>query len=128
MVRNIRSLLMTGVCVVAWFLPSGRAEDSVAAARFGREGTGKVRVARSALTPQLLASGVRVVADYDGFVVVEGPANAIPTGSGVEVLSQENLVLLNAGTIDTTLPAAQQLQQPRGAFAGRTLHLVQFAG
>ncbi|MFO0972545.1 MAG: putative Ig domain-containing protein [Phycisphaerae bacterium] len=96
--------------------------------RFGRAGTVKVRIDRatSSSARPALPSTARVVDDFGAFTIVEEPADAPPAGG--EVLPLENLIQLNAGPIDTTLPAVRQMQAPRGNFAGRALHLVQFAG
>lgn len=95
---------------------------------FGREGTIKVRVPKSLLTPQFLRTGARVVAEYENFAVVEVAAGAAPAVQGAEVLTQENKILLNAGALDTTTAAVKSLQKARGQFNGKTLHMIQFAG
>ncbi len=94
------------------------------AARFGREGTVKVRMPRSATMPARSAGSL--VAQYDTFSIYEVPANAIPAGA--EVNADENRILLNSGALDTSTPEVKALQRPRGEFTGKEMHLVQFAG
>jgi hypothetical protein len=96
--------------------------------RFGREGSVKARFPKSSFEPVLLGAKARVIADYGSFVVVEAASDAVPRLAGAEVRPEENVVLLNAGPIDTTQSVARQLEHARGQFAGKRLHLVQFAG
>ena len=55
------------------FPPLLAGAESAVVDKFGQEGTVKVRIERSAVTPELLSGG-RLVADYGSFVVVEAPA------------------------------------------------------
>ncbi len=95
-----------------------------AAPRFGNDGTVKVRV--TAANASLTAGGT-VVATYESFTVVEMPVGAAPKADGVEILTEENFIKLNAGFLDTTKADIKKLQQDRGQFDGKALHLVQFA-
>ncbi len=97
---------------------------------FGQEGTVKVRVPISQAGAVLKAGGGSTVAVYESFVLAEVAAAAAPawTNLGGEVFTQENFVLLNTGSIDTTNPAAKALQRQVGQFEGKAMHLVQFAG
>lgn len=104
------------------------ATDPAAVERFGREGTVKIRIPKSSLTAGALDEDVRIVADYDSFVVVEAAEGAVPDLAAAQVLPNENFVLLNARPIDTSRSATRPLQYPRGEFSGKRLHLVQFAG
>ncbi|HVP12833.1 MAG TPA: S8 family serine peptidase [Phycisphaerae bacterium] len=88
----------------------------------------KIRVANETARSKLAADGAQVVADYGAFAVMEAPAAGVSASGEVELLAEENSILLNAEVIDTTTAAAQQLRVPRARFAGKRLHLVQFAG
>ncbi len=96
--------------------------------KFGQEGTVKVRVPCAGWTPELSSYGARIVGDYSVFLVLEIPVSSLPMAINAEVLTEANLILLNAGPIDTTSLVAKQLQNPRETFEGRALHLVHFAG
>ena len=96
----------------------------------------KARVPR-ALVSHAQALGARLVADYGSFAVVEGTldtVNAVGAGGVAEVLPLENLILLNAGPIDTTPGGggagggAGAKVEARAKFEGKAMHLVQFAG
>ena len=121
--RSPRALALLLCASVSVFMLISASAD--AAERFGREGSLKVRVPHE-MAADLVANGGELVADYGSFAVVEVP-NDVPIANGAEPLFEENLVLLNTGPLDTTQPGIRQLQQPRGEFIGRALHLVQFA-
>jgi hypothetical protein len=92
-------------------------------------GTVKVKLPAGVGTPAYVrAAGGTLVSDYGSFSIAQFRAGTVPTVEGAEILDQEDLILLNAGALDTTKPAVQQLRQARGEFAGRVLHMVQFAG
>lgn len=116
------------IAIAVMFASSVRAAESTPVEKLGREGTVKVRIPQSSFSPAMVNAAVRVVADYGSFVIVEAPADAVPIAHDAQVVELDNFVLLNTGVIDTTHPVAKQLQQPRGAFAGKRLHLIQFAG
>lgn len=103
------------------------AEQAASAARFGQPGTAKVMIDRNAPDAAALLLQGRVIAEYDAFIVAEFAADALPESDGASVLTDENLILLNAGTIDTSTAAGIALQEPAGEFAGNKLRLVQFA-
>ncbi len=103
------------------------AVSTIQAGELAREGRVKVRASRSAV-PRLLNRGGELVADYGAFAVIEVPAGALSDDIDAEVRPDENIVRLHAGPIDTTQPPARQLRRARGAFGGKALHLVQFAG
>lgn len=90
----------------------------------------KVRVSDPALGPQIVAQGGRLLEDYGSFQLFS--VARLPPGLAanphVEVHDEYNLVLLNAGSLDTRNPAVKQLRLAVGNFAGRRLHVVQFAG
>jgi len=95
-------------------------------------GRHKLRVTDRQLAAELERSGAQLIADYGSFQVFstgEKTAQAIGKSQAVEFSDEDNLILLNAGTLDTT---RQELQQKRGkrltAPSGEaSLYLVQFA-
>ena len=89
----------------------------------------KIRVDAKSPQHSAIAASGKLIGSYGSFDVYEVPATSVSTAAhGVEVLEDANKILLNTGALDTTLPAVRQLQAPRGAFSGKSLHLVQFAG
>ncbi|MBK8269631.1 MAG: S8 family serine peptidase [Planctomycetes bacterium] len=107
-------------------LTNANEPDSVV--KFGREGTVKLRLTDMSVLPQFQQRDALIIADYVSFTIVEVPAgNFIPV-PGSEIIERENLILLNAGPIDTTTAYAKGLQSPRSPFDGKALHLIQFAG
>jgi Subtilase family len=90
----------------------------------------KLRVDDPALAKSLAAQGAKVIGDYGAFTVVEAD-DSLFAGSAsnrVEVADDWNLIRLNSRVLDTRAPETKSLRKSRGAFAGRRLHLVQFAG
>jgi hypothetical protein len=83
----------------------------------------KVQTGDPAAARAILAAGGRLIADYGGYKLFESPLT-----NGLQVRDNYNCILLNAGPLDTSLPAVRALRRRQGAFAGRRLHLVQFAG
>jgi subtilisin-like proprotein convertase family protein len=81
----------------------------------------------------LEAQGARLVADYGSYKLfdVSSELTAKSQGvAGVETVDENNLVLLNSGTIDTTTSEAQDMRSLKGGSGsgGRQMHLIQFAG
>jgi len=92
-----------------------------------RRGARKVRVSDPVRARMVRDHGGRLIADYGGFQLYEVDAARAPgllTVTGIEPRDEEDLVLLNARTIDTR----EEGVEPAAAFSGRRLHLVQFAG
>jgi len=90
----------------------------------------KVQVSDPALAQQMANQGGRLLADYQDYQlydVAEVPPS-IPGRHDLEVRDEYNQILLNAAPIDTTSAAAAALRKPRGAFAGKRMHLLQFVG
>ena len=91
----------------------------------------KLSVSDSALAERLQADGSRLIAAYDSFMLLEvdgalaGQLVGLP---GVTPHEEDNLILLNAGPLDTTSPQVKALRQPLAPFEGKRLHLVHFAG
>ena len=100
-----------------------------------RSATGKhkLRVTDPQMAAELKRLGARLVADYGAFQVFsadETVVQAMSKHSSLTFNDEDNLVLLNAGALDTT---KAELQQQRGRAANLDggeagLHLVQFAG
>src|SRR5436305_8568834 len=91
----------------------------------------KLKVSDGELARQIVARGASVVADYGSYQLFEADSAttaAFTPSDAVELSDEENLVMLNTGAIDTTKSEAQISRLPIGAFIGRRLHLVQFAG
>jgi subtilisin-like proprotein convertase family protein len=100
----------------------------------------KVQVTDPVLRQQLLAQGARLLAQYGAAQLLSVDDSqwqtlaTRPDATGFATRDEENLLLLKAGAIDTSIPAVQaarqQLRQAASAQpeAGKTLHLVQFAG
>jgi subtilisin-like proprotein convertase family protein len=95
-------------------------------------GKHKLRVADAQLAAELKRRGARLIAEYDAFHIFSADdkmAQALTGNESVSLSDEDNLLLLNAGTLDTTSP---ELQQKRGRRASDprgedSLYLVQFA-
>jgi len=83
----------------------------------------KVQTSDPAQARAIVASGGRLIADYGSYQLFETAQI-----NGLQARDDYNLVLLNAARLDTSAPEVQALRQPAGSFAGKRLHLVQFAG
>jgi len=83
----------------------------------------KVQTSDPAAARAILAAGGRLIADYGGYQLF-----AAAQTNGLQVRDDYNCLLLNAALLDTTQPETQALRQPAGRFAGKRLHLLQFAG
>src|SRR5205807_2861233 len=90
----------------------------------------KIQVSDPALTAQITAVGGRLIADYGGYQLYASPQITadLQNPGAVELRDAYNSILLNVGPLDTSTPQAQTLRTTRGNFAGKRLHLVQFAG
>ncbi|MFN0108319.1 MAG: S8 family serine peptidase [Blastocatellia bacterium] len=96
-------------------------------------GKHKLRVTDHKIAAELKRQGAQFVADYGLFQVFnadEQLVGGIKPGNGVSFSDEDNLVLLNAGTLDTTRPELQQQRGRAESFSNGEagLHLVQFAG
>jgi hypothetical protein len=90
----------------------------------------KLRVEDPVLTRQLVAQGAKVIGDYGTFRVLKADDSLLGAGvsNRVEITDEWNLVRLNARPINTDTPEGKALRKSVGFFAGKRLHLVQFAG
>jgi hypothetical protein len=90
----------------------------------------RIRVDDPPTAKALLHQGARLVADYGGFQILdcdEAPTNE-PAAAHLQSVDHFNFIQLNAGTLNTRASASRSLRRAAGAFTGRRLHLVQFAG
>ena len=94
-------------------------------------GRHKLKITDKVFARQLVARGGRVLADYGDYQLLEADSalsDKLAASGACEVRDEENVVLFNAGALDTTDAAAQAARASVSAFAGRRLHVVQFAG
>ncbi len=110
------------------------AGELLAAATLSRRAGRKVRVSDPGLARELITTGATLIADYGAFQLLEAdPARVAPLiqAGRAEARDEEDLVLLNTRALDTRSDEAQARNAARApveTFAGRRLHLVQFAG
>lgn len=98
----------------------------------------KVKLADPALAEQIQKQGARLIADYGSFKLLEvdgGTVASLEGNRNVEIRDDYNLILLNAGEIDTSeLKDEKKAQEPDDLAVGvtaeatKSLRLVQFAG
>jgi subtilase family protein len=90
----------------------------------------KIQTSDSDLGNRILAQGGRVLADYGGFKLyeIEQPGADVLNHPGAQLRDEFDFVSLAAKRIDTRQPEAVQARQTAGAFSGKRLHLIQFAG
>ncbi len=88
----------------------------------------KVSVRDPQLVSALKSQGARVIADYGSFALLEVPeasVSSLTTNSKAQIADENNLVLLNAGAIDTT---AEKPVRSAAGNGGKQMRLIQFAG
>jgi hypothetical protein len=121
------------LAVLCWLAPAlpSRAQipsQPAAAAPFAAP-RHKVQVSDPALAGQLAARGARRIADYGSFQLFDVDDATAAAGAGrMEMRDEYNVIKLNAARLDTSLPEIQALRKPAGAFAGKRLRLIHFAG
>lgn len=127
-IKTVHRLLAVAALALLPFPPA-------LAASFGPSAPGpndrlKVRVADPAIARELVEGGAQLIADYGAFQFLEVGRSAIARfgPEAVEDRRGENLILLNAGAVDTVSGPALAGRRLEAGFAGRRLHLVQFAG
>jgi hypothetical protein len=90
----------------------------------------KVQIDRLVSGADIVDEGGRLLADYGSYALYElaevGPRLAA-RGQG-EIRDEYNLILLNAGRLDSRRREIKALRKAAGRFEGRRLHLVQFVG
>jgi Subtilase family len=86
-----------------------------------------LRTKDSATAESLIAQGASLVADYGSFQILA--SDTLPKDlSGWSIEKGASRIDLKAGVLDTRNPAARALRKSIGPFAGKRLHLIQFAG
>lgn len=95
-------------------------------------GNHKLRVYDAQTARELTSQGARLIADYGSFRILsagEKILQSINQNESFSLSDEDNLILLNSGTLDTI---NRDLQQQRGLIDASTaepsLHLIQFAG
>ena len=94
-------------------------------------GRHKISVSDKKLVESLKAQGGRVIADYDSFVLLEASeaiVDSLSKNQDAEIVDDNNVVLLNSGSIDTTTPEAQAMRSAASGGGGKQMRLVQFPG
>src|SRR5206468_7274828 len=80
-------------------------------------------------TESMLQRGAQLIADYGSFQILStSSSQASLPAPGVEDVSEQNFITLNAGPLDTSSEKAKALRRVIGSFNGKRLHLVHFAG
>lgn len=77
-------------------------------------------------TQQMIEKGAVLIGDYGAFQIVQAEPQTI--AAGAERLDALQVIRLNAHPLNTRAPEVQSLRNSKTGFAGRRLHLVQFAG
>lgn len=90
----------------------------------------KLRVNDPALANSLVAKGAKVIGHYGAFSVLEADDAALvgTATNRLEIADRWNYIRLNAREMGTRAAEIKALRKPIGAFSGKRLHLVQFAG
>lgn len=90
----------------------------------------KLEVRDAGLGSQVQAAGGQLVADYGSFQLyeIESFSASLANSPQMAVRDAYNSILLNAARLDTSQPVTQQLRKALGAFDGKRMHLVHFAG
>lgn len=91
----------------------------------------KLRVADKETAAQITKEGGELIADYGSFQLFEADdavAEEVKRRNGAQDADEQNRIALNTGVLDTSAPETQSLRRLAGAFSGKRLHLVQFAG
>jgi len=121
-----RAVLCAGVIAIVASVPSQAETESATRAPAPH----KMQANDPAAAQMLMAQGARLIADYGGYGLYEVSdiGAAFGTQPGVEIRDEYNFILLNAAKLDTSKSETQALRKSVGAFAGRRMNLVQFAG
>ncbi|MEY2505184.1 MAG: trimeric autotransporter adhesin, partial [Verrucomicrobiota bacterium] len=123
-------LLLAGLFALDLFPgASARAQGTAQNAKAGP--LHKVSVSDPQLAAKLKTQGARLIADYGSFVMFEvddAMAGSLASNRNAQIVDENNLILLNAGTIDTRTPEARAMHHPVAASPGKQMRLIQFAG
>jgi hypothetical protein len=138
------TLLIAAVCLIV--PASGQRRDTTPAKQLGgttaaapfspnlsndyrsASGAHKLSVQDPELVAQLQAQGARVIADYGSYTLMTTNAAGAEAAkaAGAAVVDHHNVIMLNAGAIDTT--AAQPEALTATGKGGKQMRLIQFAG
>lgn len=91
----------------------------------------KIRINDRNVARDLESNGGRLVADYGSYLLMDVSSEAarqVGKDRRGDIRDDYNLIMLNAGAIDTTTEVAASLSGVQLNSAGKKLHLVQFAG
>jgi PKD repeat protein len=120
-----RLALVLALLGFSWIFPGGK---SWAASSSKIQ---KLRVNDPKLSQEFISKGAELIADYGSFQVLrvdQSLASAAQGNPAVESVTRHNIIELNTGPLDTTMPAIQALRLPAAVSTGKRLHLLQFAG
>ena len=88
----------------------------------------KVQVHDPVAARAVVALGGRMIADYGGFQLYNVPQTNGALPASAELRDGYNSILLNAIHLNTATAGVQALRKAVGAFEGKRMHLVHFAG
>ena len=91
----------------------------------------KLRVANPEVAATLASQGAELIADYGSFQLFRASspvAAAVVAKPGVEDVTEQDTITLNAKPLDTAKPEVQALRTTVAPGSTKRLHLVQFAG
>lgn len=117
--------------------PSDVESKSPASGYRSSTGKHKLRVTDPQIAGELKRLGAQMVADYGSFQVFSADERVVRAMRKTDAMSfsdEDNLILLNAGAMDTTKPEMQRQRRKSASLDAQfddgeaSLHLVQFAG
>ena len=90
----------------------------------------KIQVSDPAVAQEIVRQGGRLIADYGSFQLYDVPSLApeLLGRAQAQLRDEYNVITLKAGHLETTQTEVQSLRKAVGAFVGKRMHLVQFAG
>ncbi|HQR35495.1 MAG TPA: S8 family serine peptidase, partial [Blastocatellia bacterium] len=99
----------------------------------GRGSQHKIQVSDQTVASELESNGASLLADYGSYKLFEtdlATAQTLHDANRGEIRDESNLILLNAGIIDTAREEVQALRRNAGKASGKTtgMRLVQFVG
>ena len=87
----------------------------------------KISVSDRQTINALISQGARMISDYGSYALLQAN-DALANTKGAQVVDENNLVLLNAGAIDTSTPEAQSKRTASSGTSGKGMRLIQFVG
>jgi len=125
-----RAMSLSCLVCLLWTgqLPAAENQRQASALRLPHN---KLRVSDLAVAAQISAARGQLVADYGSFQIFkvdEAAMSEFAGRPGVEDVTEQNLIALNTGALDTTAPEIAALGLPTPSSQGKQLHLVQFGG